>query len=118
MSLPEWVQYDLRCYSCDADLWLSDSQSEWYCSHQCSITVPLTTEVVHTFKVVLHQIGVAGYLALVGTLAVADAMLEPHPHRGGGRPGKSAVWRDQPDGLRSFQWRTIRLQQLESLVPV
>jgi hypothetical protein len=105
----EWLDLDLRCYTCDSDLWLQDG-TQFHCSMACSRTVALSAEIVHTFRLVLHHLGVRGYLDRVGCLPVADAMLEEHPQR-------RRASREEPSGLRSYQWRTLRLQQLETLIP-
>jgi hypothetical protein len=68
------------------------------------------------FKLVIERLGIPWLLDHVGSLAVADAMLEPHPMRGSGRPGQTSE-HHAPRAERSYQWRTIRLQQLETLVP-
>lgn len=117
----EHLHLNLRCYSCDGDLWLRDVPegtyvSPYFCNDLCSRTSALSDEIVFTFKLFIQSWTAAVYLEWVGALAVADAMLEPHHMRGSGRPGKS-IAREQPDGLRSYQWRTIRIQQLESLIP-
>lgn len=120
-EIREWIHFDLRCYTCDRDIFLSERfepakvsrrKGEGllkYCSNDCaSGTPPLSEEIVLTFKLLLDEtaLGVKGYLDWIGTLPVADAMLE-------GAEGWGGI-----SGLRSIQWRRRRLAELELVLDV
>jgi len=102
---PDWFDYNLECYSCGTDLWLvglrtthrrkSQEHHTYYCSRECGLNyTPLTEQMLESVSYLI-----ARNLYSVDTLDVADAIL-------------SSADTGYFKALRSFQWRTRRLNQL------
>lgn len=109
------IWFDLRCFTCNADLFLTvdlgSNDVKAYCDRNCSRRLALSIELVKTTKELLDVKGLEWYFNEIDALAVADAMLEaPLPNRHKAEDGAL------PDGIRSWQARSRRIEWMEEAI--